>query len=387
MLLLLTCGGVAGALVYNELRLDGIQKEALQELEENKGEDAEQTLVLYDTTPNAAKALAEQFGATLRITSDGRFATLTLPEGQTVRDVYAARENRKYLPALSLDYKAKTSEMEKEPVRKTSRPEYAVSDPDYALQSYLDYLNISSAWNTTKGSGITVAVIDTGIDTDYPEFAGRISEYSYNATSDKIVKDYTLEDGDYDWSLIEDEQGHGTAVAGTVAAAMDGDGTVGIASEVTLLVIKAECDENGNFYSTSDLMFGLYYAIERDVDVVNMSFGTPENPFASATRLAVESDIVCVAAAGNDGTTALCYPAADENVLGVGALAENSWGLARYSNYGENVDLVAPGTVYTPLLAAHFLVRLHTLLNSNIIHESVKISNIINEIFFIIWYY
>ena len=89
------CGSVAGALVYNELRLDGIQEEALQELEENKGEYAEQTLVLYDTSPSEAKALAERFDATLRITGDGKFATLTLQNGTTVEDVYAARANRK----------------------------------------------------------------------------------------------------------------------------------------------------------------------------------------------------------------------------------------------------------------------------------------------------
>ena len=100
------------------------------------------------------------------------------------------------------------------------------------------------------GAGRTVAIIDTGIDTDHPEFAGRISEYSYNATEDKIIKDY-----DNDWSLIEDEQGHGTAVAGVIAAAMDGSGTVGISPNVTIIVIKAECDANGNFLRTSDLVF------------------------------------------------------------------------------------------------------------------------------------
>ena len=77
---------------------------------------------------------------------------------------------------------------------------------------------MQNAWNYGyTGSGVTVAVIDTGIDTDHPEFAGRISEYSYNATEDKIVKDWTTPGGNYDWSLIEDEQGHGTAVAGVVA--------------------------------------------------------------------------------------------------------------------------------------------------------------------------
>jgi subtilisin family serine protease len=271
-----------------------------------------------------------------------------LPDGVTVRDVYSQRENRQYLSDLSLDVYSHVSDAEEETteettVRQTSAPNYTVTDPYYSLQSYLNYLNMDDTWNSYKGNGITVAIIDTGIDTDHPEFAGKISEYSYNSTDDKIVKDYKTTSGEYDWSLIEDEQGHGTAVAGVIAASMNGEGIVGIAPNVNLLIIKAECSASGAFYNTSDLVFGLYYAIERDADVVNMSFGIyGSNPFASATKLAVDSDIICVAAAGNNATTQLNYPAADENVIGVGALAENSWELASYSNYGENSDIVAP---------------------------------------------
>ena len=343
---------LAGILIAQEMRLCEQQEAALQELEDNRGTYDEHTIVLYDTSKSEAESLAKKFDAKLRITSDGKFATLTLREDVSVYDVYSARANRSYLPQLSLDYYARTSaEEEGTGERLPSAPDYTVTDGYYSRQTYLNYLHIGETWLRTQGSGITVAVIDTGIDTDHPEFAGKISEYSYNATEDKIVKDYTLEDGSYDWSLIEDEQGHGTAVSGVIAASMDGAGVVGVAPEAEILVIKAECDANGSFYNTSDLVFGLYYAIEQGVDVVNMSFGSyiPENPFASATKLAVDSDIVCVAAAGNDGTTALSYPAADENVIGVGALAQDSWELAAYSNYGENTDIVAPGTVYTTL--------------------------------------
>ena len=125
------------------------------------------------------------------------------------------------------------------------------------------------------------------------------------------------------------------------------EGITGIAPNVNLLIIKAECDEYGSFYNTSDLVFGLYYAIERDVNVVNMSFSVHPYTLGEATGLAVDSDIICVAAAGNKSTAALTYPAADPNVIGVGALDDDSFELASYSNYGENVDVVAPGTVYT----------------------------------------
>ena len=327
---------------------------ALQELTDRRGEYDESRIVLSDTSEDKAKELAEKLGASLRITKDGHFAVLTLPEGTTILDVYAADENLGELSAMSADYRVNISALSEDEADETtdtghiaSRPQYTVTDTEYNLQTYLDYLNMKNVWNITKGSGITVAVIDTGIDTDHPEFAGRISEYSYNATEDKIVKDYTAADGGYAWSLIEDEQGHGTAVAGVIGASMNNGAIVGVAPEVTLLVIKAECDESGAFKRASDLVFGLYYAIERDVDVVNMSFGGDGNPYAAATQLAVDSDIICVAAAGNDSTASLTYPAADPNVFGVGALEADGWNLASYSNYGENVNLVAPGTVYT----------------------------------------
>ena len=335
---------------HHEKLLDRRDK-AIAELTARRGEYDESRIVLADTSEDKAKALADRLGAHLRITKDGRFAVLSLPEGTTIIDVYAADENLGELSSMSADYRVNISELSEEEAdtgRIPVRPQYTVSDSAYNLQTYLDYLNLKNVWNYTCASGITVAIIDTGIDTDHPEFTGRISEYSYNATEDKIVKDYTGVDGGYDWSLIEDEQGHGTAVAGVIGASMNSGAIVGVAPEVTLLVIKAECDESGAFKRTSDLVFGLYYAIERDVNVVNMSFGIyGNNPFAAATQLAVDSDIICVAAAGNDATASLTYPAADPNVFGVGALEADGWNLASYSNYGENVNFVAPGTVYT----------------------------------------
>jgi len=355
--------------IINDHRLEKIQSEAISELISRKGEYDESSIVLSNTSRVQAKQLAEKFGASLRITEDGKFATLTLPEGMTILDIYSDEANREYIEDMQADYSVRISDLgdistdaddEKTEYdkrkREPLRPNYNVSDVFYKKQSYLDYINIGKTWNNTKGNGITVAVIDTGIDTDHPEFAGKISEYSYNATEDKIVKDYTSASGGYDWSLIEDEQGHGTAVAGVIAAQMNGSGIVGIAPDVTIIVIKAECDENGVFKRTSDLVFGLYYAIERDVSVVNMSFGVQSviNPFADATQLAFDSDVICVAAAGNESTTMTTYPAADEKVFGVGALANDSWELAEYSNYGENVNMVAPGTVYTTLMGGKY---------------------------------
>lgn len=367
LLCLAIVGGVFLARHLANQRQDQLlqyRDEALAELYYRQGSYDENKIVLANTSEGVARELSGMLGASLRITKDGSFAALTLPQGMTIRDVYANDTYLTYLKHMSADYQVHINDLdlpngvldtegEAEDDDEGERPTYpslvVPTDSSYALQTYLDYINLSSIWSNNKGNRITVAVIDTGIDTDHPEFAGRISPYSYNATYDRIVKDYTVADGSYDWSLIEDMQGHGTSVAGVIAAGDNDGGITGIAPDVQLLVIKAECDASGAFQRTSDLVFGLYYAIERDVNVVNMSFGAylDNNPFASATKLAYDSDVICVAAAGNDSTAALSYPACDEYVIGVGALGDSTWEIASYSNFGESVNICAPGTVYT----------------------------------------
>lgn len=372
----LLCIAVAvGIVLIREARLSGEQNELLSELDSRAGEYDDSSIVLRATSKAKAEKLAERFGARLRITSDGKYATLTLPEGVSIRDICADKENRAYLSQITPDYKASISdidEISEKYVRPTTTPNYSISDSGYDLQNYLRYLNIGDAWQNYRGDGVTVAVIDTGIDTDHPEFAGRISEYSYNATYDKIVKDYTAADGGYDWSLVEDVVGHGTAVTGVIAAAMDGQGTVGIAPQVNIIVIKAECDANGRFLRGSDLVFGLYYAIERDVDVVNMSFGGGGD-FSAPVRLGVDSDILMVAAAGNDSTSAPQQPASCEGVIGVGALEADGWNLAYYSNFGENTNLVAPGTVYTAAAGGSYRTMNGTSFSSPIVAAALAL--------------
>ena len=325
-IIILSILAVIGYRTMREAKLNELQNAALEELERNQGTYDEQSIVLSSTSKAKAKELAELFGAELRITSDGRYARLTLPEGTNIRDIYANDDYRIYIEEMSADYSVYLADGEADTEntsrRLPQRPNYTVTDSAYQLQTYLDYLNLQGSWMNYRGSGIIVAVIDTGIDTDHPEFVGRISPYSYNATEDKVVADYTVENGEYDWSLIEDEQGHGTAVSGVIAASMNGDGIVGIAPDATILVIKAECNEKGAFKRSSDLVFGIYYAIEQDVQIINMSFGSSETKFEAPLQLAYDSDIVCVAAAGNSRTAMLTYPAANQYVIGVGAMDE-----------------------------------------------------------------
>ncbi len=323
------------------------QKDAIQSLEDQKGKYFENRIILADTTKKEAEALALLLDADLRMNADENYAILDLKDEMTIQSVYEDEQFKPYIGKMSPDRKIHLAELNEElgtALPTVTRPTVERNDAEYANQTYLDYLNVGEVWNHTQGNGITVAVIDTGIDTDNPDFIGRISNRSYNAATDKRVCDY-------DMSIIEDIQGHGTAVAAVIGAnADDGIGVTGIAPGVELLIIKTDAieDEPG-VLSEGAITLAIYYAIECDVDVINMSFGItiPTNPYREELKLAYDSDIICIASAGNDSTAGITWPAADEHVIGVGALAEGSFELASYSNYGENVDMVAPGTAYT----------------------------------------
>ena len=345
----LTAAGIGGTGLYqyqnsaieSAKKLEQIKEEKRQELKDAEGNYNETSIVLSDTTKVQAEAIAEKIGAEVRLTKNEDYAVLYLPENVSIEDIYDSEEYSEYLPEMEPDYYVYTCETEEDSKKLyTARPEYSVNDEYYDRQTYLDYVRIGDTWTATKGACVKIAVIDTGIDTDNPEFKGRISEDSYNATSDKKVKDYGMD-------VIEDEDGHGTGVSGVLAASMDQTGITGIAPEAELIVIKCESNGNGQFTRSSDLVFGLAYAIECDADIVNMSFGTEINIFSRYTKLAVDSDVICVASAGNSSSAMPTYPAADENVIGVGALESEGWELADYSNYGDNLDVLAPGTAYT----------------------------------------
>lgn len=361
-------GGNEEALRMQEEVKEQTKEEKLDELNRNEGLYSEDSIVLADTDKDQAEAIAGELGARVRMTKQGDYAALYLPEGMTIRQVYESESYRAYLSEMSPDYYVSVDAVDARGKELfTRRPDYEVDDAEYGSQEYLDYINLQDAWDTSRGGNVTVAVIDTGIDTDNAEFAGRISEWSYNASADQVVKDY-------DRSIIEDEQGHGTAVTGVLAAAMNnGMGIAGLAPEAELLVIKCECDASGRFTRGSDLVFGLAYAIERDVDVVNMSFGTTENVFGKYTKLAADSDIICVAAAGNDASSLPNYPAADEYVIGVGALDTGDWSLASYSNFGDNAEVLAPGTVYTTAPGGGYQYATGTSLSSPLVAASIAL--------------
>ncbi|WP_157252328.1 type VII secretion-associated serine protease mycosin [Nonomuraea typhae] len=187
-------------------------------------------------------------------------------------------------------------------------------------------LDIRSAWRLTAGKGVTVAVIDSGVDVKHPQLkiAGK---------------------ADFSRTTSRDCEGHGTAVAGIIGAQFRNDFPFyGVAPQSRLLALK---HANGKRGDVAHLVEAIQYAAKIGVDVINISAQAADQPdLKAAIDYALAQDVVVVAAAGNadksDGTPGPAYPAAYEGVLSVGALAPDGR-ISDFSNTGSKVSVVAPG--------------------------------------------
>lgn len=182
---------------------------------------------------------------------------------------------------------------------------------------------------SSGGLGIKIAVLDTGVFKTHPDLRNRIIECK-DFTNAKIP----LVDG-----KCEDKNGHGTHVAGIIAAdgGDDGLGIYGIAPEASILAYKV-CGNNGSCWA-DDIAMALRDAANNGAQIVNLSLGsdTPSQLIADAIIFAVNKNVLVVAAAGNDGpyTGSIDYPGADPNVVGVGAIDVN-WKIPDWSSRGIN---------------------------------------------------
>lgn len=188
------------------------------------------------------------------------------------------------------------------------------------------------AWSVTTGGGTKVAVLDTGVASDNPDIAPKVVAQANFSTS----------------STIEDLYGHGTHVAGIVAAIADNTiGVAGVCPGCTILDGKV-LDDNG-YGSSSAIAKGIDWAVANGAKVINMSLAmrVSSRTLETAVNNAWNHGAVIVAAAGNSGNQAKMYPAAYTNVISVAA-TDNNDAKASFSTYGKWVDLAAPGvSVYS----------------------------------------
>jgi len=185
------------------------------------------------------------------------------------------------------------------------------------------------------GAGVTIAVIDTGIDADHSDL------YANVKGGINFVSIHPRKPADPDkW---DDDNGHGTHVAGTIAA-MDNDfGVIGVAPGASLYGVKV-LDRYGSGY-LSDVVAGIDWAKNNNMDIITMSLGASLDVQAmeDACDNAYAAGVVIVAAAGNDDGGAVSFPAAYNSVIAVSA-TDSSDNLASYSNVGQQVELAAPGS-------------------------------------------
>ncbi|ADB33324.1 peptidase S8 and S53 subtilisin kexin sedolisin [Kribbella flavida DSM 17836] len=196
-------------------------------------------------------------------------------------------------------------------------------------QKYLSTIRMPEAWNLSKSAGTqTVAVLDTGVDGGHPELAGRVYT-GYNALNPK--------------ASANDDEGHGTMVAGIIAAnTNNGRGVAGVAWNARILPVKVLNAEGSG--SDSSVVAGINWAASHGARVINMSLGGRSyNPVMhDAVKKAVAKGIVVVAASGNEYDSVPEYPAAFPETISVGA-TDNNGALTTFSSWGDSVDLTAPG--------------------------------------------
>ena len=262
------------------------------------------------------KAIAQQYNLNPRLNS----------EFSAADHIYIVEGDKQLLSAL------KKSKLTKE--TEYIEPNYVYkafevpNDPQYSQQWNLRSINVESAWDETKGSGVTVAVIDTGIS-KVPDLEQTTFVKGYDFVNDRIEAD--------------DDAGHGTHVAGTIAQSTNNNyGVAGVAYEANLMPLKVLGASGGG--TVADIAEAIRFAADNGADVINMSLGGPgeSSLMEEAIDYAHQKGVFIVAAAGNSNQNSASYPARYPHVVGVSAL-DPTGNKAPYSNFGAGVDISAPG--------------------------------------------
>lgn len=215
----------------------------------------------------------------------------------------------------------------------------APDDPYYEKQWTLPAINWLPAYEQgLRGSGVTVAVIDSGIEKEFEDFSGvHLSAYSKN-----FVSGYADDD-------LSDKVSHGTFVASQIAATTgNGLGIAGIADSVDLMILRCFVT---NTVDTFSIVPVIEYAVDKGADIINLSFGDTDAvnpPLENAIRYALDRGVIVVAAAGNYGDkhNLPMYPASYDGVISVASVAksDSSYIHADSSEHNDMVDIAAPGS-------------------------------------------
>lgn len=202
------------------------------------------------------------------------------------------------------------------------------NDPDFSKQWNLANIKAESAWNVSAGKDVTVAVIDTGVT------------QTKDLSRTKFVPGYDFVN---DREQADDDNGHGTHVAGTIAQSTNNRyGVAGIAHEAQIMPLKVLSAFGGG--TVADIAEAIRFAADNGADIINMSLGGggASELMQSAIDYAYSKGVMIIAAAGNERSSSAAYPARYEHVMAVAAYDANNQ-KAPYSNYGAGVNISAPG--------------------------------------------
>lgn len=194
-------------------------------------------------------------------------------------------------------------------------------------------INSEYVWEKceSKGKEIKIGIVDTGIDKNHPDLKDNIKG-GYN---------FVEKDDPHD---ISDDNGHGTHLAGVIAALANKTGIIGVSPEASLYGVK--CLDSEGIGEDYNIISGINWCIENKMDIINMSFGDRETTKAEKDVLnnATENGVVLVAASGNSGVgkDTIDYPAKYDNVIAVGATDKNDK-RASFSSTGPRLEVMAPG--------------------------------------------
>jgi subtilisin family serine protease len=289
-----------------------------------EGEYASDRVVVRYREPARAASEATNEGLSILASLDTPGDPVVLDtNGQAVEAVIAELESDPAVEWVEPDYVVELAD-------EGTITAVSVNDPRAGEQYSLDRMRVRDAWGIETGGAGVVAVLDTGVQFAHADLQGR------------LLAGYDFASNPND-SNAADDNGHGTWVAGIIAAEVnDGFGVAGITWSDKILPVKI-MNSNGTG-TTSDLTAGIIWAADNGATVINMSVGG--FPYSQAVKDAVDyawsKGVVLVGAAGNNRREESYYPASYPNVISVSATQADDE-FTNWSSYGPNVDVSAPG--------------------------------------------
>lgn len=192
----------------------------------------------------------------------------------------------------------------------------------------LTKLNVPDSWSCSMGENVVVSVIDTGCDLDHPDIKNNLLQ----------GKNFIEKGQD-----PIDRNGHGSHVAGTICAEINGRGIVGVAPKTKVIPVKALNDDGSG--SAKNIAEAIVWSADRSVDFITMSLGSASEStdIKRAIQYAVSKGAVIFCAAGNSGENSpIMYPAKHKEVISIGAIDEN-FDRTPFTCSGDELDFLAPG--------------------------------------------